>query len=72
MTTTSNGQIITAAINSVSSGINVTQTQSQNITNDDIECSDPFYDRFPWFRLIGRGLVFLQNLLVPCGKIKIF
>ncbi|KAJ6219465.1 hypothetical protein RDWZM_005277 [Blomia tropicalis] len=67
MTTTSNGQIITAAINSVSSGINVTQTQSQNITNDDIECSDPFYDRFPWFRLIGRGLVFLQNLLVPCG-----
>ena len=24
---------------------------------------DPFYDRFPWFRLIGRSFVFLSNLL---------
>ena len=24
---------------------------------------DPFYDRFPWFRLIGRGYVYLANLL---------
>ena len=24
---------------------------------------DPFYDRFPWFRLIGRSYVYLSNLL---------
>ena len=24
---------------------------------------DPFYDRFPWFRLIGRAFVFLSSLL---------
>jgi kinesin family protein 1 len=23
---------------------------------------DPFYDRFPWFRLIGRSFVYLSNL----------
>lgn len=27
--------------------------------------SDPFYDRFPWFRLIGRSYVYLSNLLYP-------
>ncbi|GLH09165.1 Kinesin-like protein unc-104 [Gryllus bimaculatus] len=26
---------------------------------------DPFYDRFPWFRLIGRGFLYLSNLLYP-------
>ena len=26
---------------------------------------DPFYDRCPWFRLIGRSFVYLSNLLVP-------
>ena len=24
---------------------------------------DPFYDRFPWFRLIGRSFIYLSNLL---------
>jgi hypothetical protein len=24
---------------------------------------DPFYDRFPWFRLIGRSFVFLNSLM---------
>lgn len=24
---------------------------------------DPFYDRFPWFRLIGRSFVYLSNLI---------
>ncbi len=24
---------------------------------------DPFYDRFPWFRLVGRSFVYLSNLL---------
>lgn len=26
---------------------------------------DPFYDRFPWFRLVGRGFIYLSNLLNP-------
>uniref|UniRef100_A0A6P7G9A0 Kinesin-like protein unc-104 n=1 Tax=Diabrotica virgifera virgifera TaxID=50390 RepID=A0A6P7G9A0_DIAVI len=26
---------------------------------------DPFYDRFPWFRMVGRGFVYLSNLLYP-------
>ncbi|VDP17466.1 unnamed protein product [Soboliphyme baturini] len=25
--------------------------------------TDPFYDRFPWFRLVGRAFVYLTNLL---------
>ncbi|CAJ0566193.1 unnamed protein product, partial [Mesorhabditis spiculigera] len=25
--------------------------------------TDPFYDRFPWFRMIGRAFVYLSNLL---------
>ncbi|XP_071110195.1 kinesin-like protein unc-104 isoform X4 [Haliotis cracherodii] len=33
-----------------------------------IDCmsgSDPFYDRFPWFRLVGRAFVYLSNLYYP-------
>lgn len=26
---------------------------------------DPFYDRFPWFRKVGRAFVYLSNLLCP-------
>lgn len=26
---------------------------------------DPFYDRFPWFRIVGRSFVYLSNLLYP-------
>lgn len=26
---------------------------------------DPFYDRFPWFRMVGRSYVYLSNLLYP-------
>ncbi|KAH7687831.1 Kinesin-like, partial [Aphelenchoides avenae] len=25
--------------------------------------TDPFYDRFPWFRMVGRAFVYLSNLL---------
>uniref|UniRef100_A0A8R1UIH8 Pleckstrin homology domain containing protein n=1 Tax=Pristionchus pacificus TaxID=54126 RepID=A0A8R1UIH8_PRIPA len=25
--------------------------------------ADPFYDRFPWFRMIGRAFVYLNNLM---------
>ena len=31
---------------------------------------DPFYDRFPWFRLIGRTFVYLSNLLLPINLIQ--
>ena len=31
---------------------------------------DPFYDRFPWFRLIGRTFVYLSNLLYPVNLIQ--
>ncbi|XP_037953276.1 kinesin-like protein unc-104 isoform X2 [Teleopsis dalmanni] len=27
--------------------------------------SDPFYDRFPWFRMVGRSFIYLSNLLYP-------
>ena len=26
---------------------------------------DPFYDRFPWFRMVGRAFIYLSNLLYP-------
>lgn len=35
---------------------------SESISNNDNQ-SDPFYDRFPWFRPIGRAFVYLTNLL---------
>ncbi|KAM9795991.1 kinesin-like protein KIF1A isoform 3-T3 [Syngnathus typhle] len=44
----------------------VSSTRS-NVTADDSESAttgrDPFYDRFPWFRLVGRSFVYLSNLL---------
>ncbi|KFD70523.1 hypothetical protein M514_01024 [Trichuris suis] len=30
---------------------------------DTFSGTDPFYDRFPWFRLVGRAFVYLTNLL---------
>ncbi|XP_014670393.1 PREDICTED: kinesin-like protein unc-104 [Priapulus caudatus] len=32
---------------------------------ESITGGDPFYDRFPWFRLVGRAFVFLTNLMYP-------
>ncbi|XP_048831815.1 kinesin-like protein KIF1A isoform X2 [Brienomyrus brachyistius] len=36
---------------------------------EDCDClvtvGDPFYDRFPWFRLVGRAFVYLSNLVYP-------
>ncbi|KAK0175728.1 hypothetical protein PV327_009456 [Microctonus hyperodae] len=34
-----------------------------NIEN--ITGGDPFYDRFPWFRMVGRSFVYLSNLMYP-------
>jgi kinesin-like protein unc-104 len=33
-------------------------------------CGDPFYDRFPWFRLIGRAFLYLSNLLHSISLIQ--
>nr|XP_039270728.1 kinesin-like protein KIF1B isoform X1 [Styela clava] len=30
---------------------------------------DPFYDRTPWFSIVGRGFVYLTNLLVPTSLV---
>ncbi|CAG0884871.1 unnamed protein product [Cyprideis torosa] len=30
---------------------------------------DPFYDRFPWFRFIGRSFIYLSNLLYPIALV---
>ncbi|XP_061196915.1 kinesin-like protein unc-104 isoform X10 [Saccostrea echinata] len=32
---------------------------------DTMSGGDPFYDRFPWFRLVGRAFVYLSNLYYP-------
>ena len=37
--------------------------------NSTIGGGDPFYDRYPWFRLIGRSFVYLSNLLVPLSLV---
>ena len=31
---------------------------------------DPFHDRFPWFRLIGRSYLYLSNLLFAMSIIQ--
>lgn len=32
---------------------------------DSLTGGDPFYDRFPWFRMVGRAFIYLSNLLYP-------
>ncbi|VVC24967.1 Hypothetical protein CINCED_3A008357 [Cinara cedri] len=38
---------------------------SPDFNIDAITGGDPFYDRFPWFRLIGRAFIYLSNLMYP-------
>ena len=40
-------------------------SQNQSLDNSTISGNDPFYDRFPWFRLVGRAFVLLGSLLYP-------
>jgi len=35
----------------------------QQATMETVLGADPFYDRFPWFRLMGRAFVYLTSLL---------
>ncbi|XP_022255004.1 kinesin-like protein unc-104 isoform X4 [Limulus polyphemus] len=37
---------------------------------ESITGGDPFYDRFPWFRMIGRAFVYLSNLLYPVPLVQ--
>ncbi|XP_076472473.1 kinesin-like protein unc-104 [Babylonia areolata] len=36
---------------------------------DTMTGGDPFYDRFPWFRLVGRAFVYLSNLYYPVALV---
>ncbi|XP_044919666.1 kinesin-like protein KIF1B isoform X13 [Mustela putorius furo] len=38
---------------------------SQDESEATVTGSDPFYDRFHWFKLVGRAFVYLSNLLYP-------
>jgi len=38
---------------------------SPDVVGDHANGSDPFYDRFPWFRRVGRAVVYLSNLMYP-------
>ncbi|XP_068176220.1 kinesin-like protein KIF1A isoform X2 [Antennarius striatus] len=44
---------------------NNTTEDSDNVMSG----GDPFYDRFPWFRLVGRAFVYLSNLLYPVALV---
>ncbi|XP_074749301.1 kinesin-like protein KIF1B isoform X15 [Strix uralensis] len=40
-------------------------SNTQDETESAMTGSDPFYDRFHWFKLVGRAFVYLSNLLYP-------
>lgn len=48
-------------------GSTITAPSSAIQTHDhsNISGNDPFYDRFPWFRLVGRAFVQLGSLIYP-------
>ncbi|XP_042650149.1 kinesin-like protein KIF1B isoform X23 [Tyto alba] len=40
-------------------------SSAQDESESTMTGSDPFYDRFHWFKLVGRAFVYLSNLLYP-------
>ena len=54
--------VIDSSANSKDSTANLL-TLDPNNSMETMLGGDPFYDRFPWFRLIGRSFVYLSNLL---------
>ncbi|XP_061937808.1 kinesin-like protein unc-104 isoform X32 [Apis cerana] len=38
---------------------------SPDFNIESITGGDPFYDRFPWFRMVGRSFIYLSNLMYP-------
>ena len=56
----------TSAADTFSATQDSTNSHSSSISSSSTENmigGDPFYDRFPWFRLIGRSFVFLNSLM---------
>lgn len=43
---------------------------SPTLTDGDSCGVDPFHDRFPWFRIIGRSYLYLSNLLFAASLIQ--
>lgn len=43
--------------------LDATANSANDANSDTFIGVDPFYDRFPWFRLIGRAFVYMTNLL---------
>ena len=54
---TSAADTFSASISSQDS-LSAAATSTENMIG-----GDPFYDRFPWFRLIGRSFVYLSSLM---------
>ena len=54
--------VIDSSANSKDSTVNLF-TPDPNNSMETMLGGDPFYDRFPWFRLIGRSFIYLSNLL---------
>lgn len=47
------------------------EADSSPIPVDSDSCGiDPFHDRFPWFRIIGRSYLYLSNLLYAASIIQ--
>jgi len=40
-------------------------TSPQQHNTENLSGNDPFYDRFPWFRLVGRSFMHISNLFYP-------
>lgn len=45
-------------------------TLKEDTLSDNFESGDPFYDRFPWFRLIGRSYLYISNLIYPINLVQ--
>ena len=54
-----------SASSSASKKAQPNQTQQQQQQQHQQNGGDPFYDRFPWFRVVGRGFVYISNLVYP-------
>uniref|UniRef100_A0AC34QNN7 Kinesin-like protein unc-104 n=1 Tax=Panagrolaimus sp. JU765 TaxID=591449 RepID=A0AC34QNN7_9BILA len=47
----------------------IVDSPDEDVSMDVWMGTDPFYDRFPWFRLVGRAFVYLSNLLNDVGLV---
>jgi kinesin family protein 1 len=50
---------------------NKTDVDSSPLMLESDSCGiDPFHDRFPWFRIIGRSYLYLSNLIYAASIIQ--